>query len=115
LNIGEIVAAAAFDLVLDEVGQATHDGRTSDGRLVQVKATFQDKLTFGRTPQLYLGFRLFPDGSHEVIFNGPGQIIFDAFKHRKGIGVTLVSLPNDRLKKLSAGVAEQDRVPPRFS
>src|SRR5690242_2449890 len=49
-DIGEIIAATEFDVILDEVSQAGHDGRTSDGRLVQIKATFKDALTFRTTP-----------------------------------------------------------------
>jgi hypothetical protein len=84
-DIGEIIAAAEFDIILDDVGRAIHDGRTSDGREVQIKATFQNHLTFRTTPQLYLGFKLFRDGGHEVIFNGPGQTIFDHYAHRKAL------------------------------
>jgi hypothetical protein len=112
-DIGEIIAAAEFDVKLDEKGRAVHDGETTDGRLVQIKATFQDQLTFKTTPQLYLGFKLFRDGGHEVIFNGPGQVIFDHFSHRKDIGVKLPRFPNSKLRKLSDKVAEKDRVPLR--
>jgi hypothetical protein len=113
-DIGEIIAATEFDVTLDEVGQAEYDGKTTDGRLVQVKATFQDALTFRKTPELYLGFKLFPDGGHEVIFNGPGRIIFDEFRNRRGIGVKLLRFPNSRLKELSANILEQDKVPTRL-
>jgi hypothetical protein len=112
-DLGEIIAAAEFDIKLDDRGRAVHDGTTSDGRLVQIKATFQDKLTFKTKPELYLGFKLSRDGGHEVIFNGPGQIIFDHFAHRKDIGVKLLRFPNSKLKELSAKIAEKDRVPMR--
>jgi hypothetical protein len=114
-DIGEIIAATEFDVTLDEVGQAAHDGKTSDGRLVQIKATFQDALTFRKTPELYLGFRLHRDGGHEVVFNGPGQIIFDEYQKRKGIGVNLLRFPNSRLKELSANIPDRMRVPARLS
>lgn len=112
-DIGEIIAATEFDIKLDDKGRAVHDGETSDRRLVQIKATFQDQLTFKTTPELYLGFKLFRDGGHEVIFNGPGQVIFNHFSHRKDIGVKLLRFPNSKLKELSAEVAEKDRVPMR--
>jgi hypothetical protein len=76
-DVGEIIEAAEFDVVLDDIGRAYHDGHTSDGRLVQIKATFKDELTFRTTPQLYLGFKLYPDGNHDVVFNGPGEVIFN--------------------------------------
>jgi hypothetical protein len=48
-----------------------------------------------------------------VIFNGPGQIIFDRFAHRKGIGVSLLSFPIPELRSLSATVPESLRVSKR--
>jgi hypothetical protein len=45
-DIGEIIAATEFDIKLDDKGRAVHDGETSDRRLVQITATFQDQLTF---------------------------------------------------------------------
>lgn len=112
-DIGEIIAAAEFDVQLDDVSRAVHDGRTSGGRGVQIKATFQDQLTFKTTPELYLGLKLFRNGSHEVVFNGPGKIIFDHYAHRVGIGVNLLRFPNSVLKQLSASVPEVLRVPKR--
>lgn len=43
-------------------GGLGHDGETSDGRKVQIKATFKDKLTFRTTPEYYR-FYLFDRGS----------------------------------------------------
>src|SRR5260370_37640017 len=79
-DIGEIIAATEFDVTLDEVGRAEHDGKTRNERLGQVKATFQNELTFRTTPQPYLGFKLYPDGDHQVICNVPAHIIFNECK-----------------------------------
>jgi hypothetical protein len=114
-DIGEIIAAAEFDIRLDDVSQAVHDGRTTGGSGVQIKATFQDHLTFKTTPELYLGFKLFRDGTHEVIFNGPGRIIFGHYARRAGIGVKLLRFPNSVLKRLSADIPDSLRVPKRTS
>jgi len=110
-DIGEIIAATEFDIELDDVSRAGHDGHTSDGRLVQIKATFKESLTFGATPELYLGFKLYPDGNHDVVFNGPGAVIFNEYRDRQGIGVKLLNFPISRLKELSAKVSDKDRVP----
>ncbi|MET4292208.1 hypothetical protein ABIB06_003090 [Bradyrhizobium sp. LB8.2] len=112
-DIGEIIAATEFDIHLDDVSRAIYDGRTPDGRGVQIKATFQDHLTFKTPPELYLGFKLYRDGRHEVVFNGPGQIIFDHYAHRVGIGIKLLRFPNFTLKRLSAGISDGLRVPKR--
>src|SRR5579872_4983088 len=49
-DIGEVIAALEYDVVLDAVIQPSHDATTSDGRKVQIKATFQESLTFGTVP-----------------------------------------------------------------
>jgi hypothetical protein len=113
-DIGEIIAAAEFDIVLDEVGRPEYDAETNDGRDVQIKATFQDSLTFRTIPTLYLGIKLFRD-AHEVIFNGPGQLIYDRYVHRQGIGVNLLSFPISTLREISAGIPDSQRIPRRGS
>ena len=72
--------------------------------------TFKDSLTFRTVPDYYLGFKLFHDGRHEEVFNGPGRIIYERYKHRKGIGETLLSFPVDELKRLSSRIPESERI-----
>jgi hypothetical protein len=112
-DIGEIIAALEYDLILDEVSQPGHDAVTSDGRRVQIKATFKDQLTFRSVQDYYLGFKLFPDGRHVEIFNGPGKIIFDRYSHRKNIGIQLLSFPISELKVLSKKVPDEQRISSR--
>ena len=113
-DIGELIAAREFDIVLDKKSRHTHDARTIDGRDVQIKATFKESLTFGKRPILYLGLRLHKDGRHDVIFNGPGEIIARRFGHRSGFGEKLLSFPINVLRELSATVKDADRVPKRL-
>ncbi len=113
-DVGEVIAALEYDIVLHDVSQPTHDGTTSGGRNVQIKATFKESLTFRRTPDYYLGFRLYPDGSHEEVFNGPGRLIAERFATRKGLGVALLSFPVAELRRLSAQVPTQERIPRRM-
>jgi hypothetical protein len=112
-DIGEVIAALEYDLVLHNVSQPNHDAITSDGRNVQIKATFKNSLTFRTTPDYYLGFKLYPDGRHEEVFNGPGRLIYDRYVGRKGVGVTLLSFPISELRKLAETVAVHDRIPKR--
>jgi len=109
-DIGEVIAALEYDVELFDVLHRGHDGKTSDGRLVQVKATFKDSLTFRTVPDYYLGLKLYRDGTHEEVYNGPGRLIFEKYKHRRGIGKDLLSFPNNDLRELSARVPENDRV-----
>ena len=112
-NVGEIIAELEYDVILHEVSQPDHDGNTTDGRNVQVKATFKNSLTFKTTPDYYLGFKLYPDGHYEEIFNGPGRLIQERFAHRKGIGTALLSFPIAELRELSKRVPPNERIPKR--
>ena len=109
-DIGEVIAAIEYDVVLDSVSQPGHDGQTSDGRRVQIKATFKEHLTFKTTPDYYLGFQLFPDGRYEEVFNGPGYLVRDRYAHRKNLGTTLLAFPVAELKELSKRVPPDQRI-----
>ncbi|WP_304524965.1 hypothetical protein [Halomonas sp. I5-271120] len=109
-DIGEVIAAMVYEIDLDEVSQHTHDGTASNLGRVQIKATFQDALTFKTVPEYYLGIKINRDGTFEEIYNGPGQPIFDHYAHRSGIGEKLLRFPNAQLKELSAKVPEEQRI-----
>jgi hypothetical protein len=109
-DIGEIIAALEYDLILNTVSLPGHDAVTPDGRLVQIKATFKDQLTFKTVPEYYLGFKLYADGRHEEVYNGSGDIIYKRYSTRKGIGRTLLSFPILELRRLSASVEQAARV-----
>jgi hypothetical protein len=110
-DIGEIVAAREFDIILDTRSRKTHDARTRDGRDVQIKATFKESLTLTSIPVLYLGLKLKPNGSHEIVFNGPGRLIAQAFAHRKGLGEKQLSFSVAALRRLSETVENHEQVP----
>jgi hypothetical protein len=112
-DIGELIAEREFAIQLDKVSRPQYDAKTLDGRDVQIKATFKDSLTFTTLPDLYLGLKLTQDGGHEVVFNGPGRVIAEAFGARKGFGEKQLSFPIRRLRELSQTVPEEERVPLR--
>jgi hypothetical protein len=109
-DIGEVIAELEYDIKLYDVLVAGHDGVTNDGRKVQIKATFKDSLTFRTVPDYYLGFKLYEDGRHQEIYNGPGKLIYDKYKDRKGIGISLLSFPNRELQKLSIDIPDNERI-----
>lgn len=113
-DIGEVIAWLDYDLEIDKISRATHDAHTSDGRQVQIKATFKDKLTFRKTPDFLLGFKLFEDGCYQEIFNGPGHLIYARYRHRAGIGTSLLSFPIRELRSISNEVDPRDRIPLRL-
>jgi len=112
-DIGEVIAALDYDIILYPKSKPYYDGECSDKRKVQVKATFKKSLTFGKVPDYYLGLQLFPDGQYKEIYNGPGEIIYNHYKYRSGIGEILLSFPIIELESLSKGVYSTDRIPKR--
>jgi hypothetical protein len=109
-DIGEVIAELEYDLEIDAVSEALHDGTTSDGRRVQVKATFQNHLTFKGGYDIYLGLKLNQNGTFQEVYNGPGDLIAKRYAHRKGMGEALLSFPITELAKLQAEVSESDKV-----
>lgn len=109
-DIGEVIAALEYDIDLDIISRPIHDAVSSDNRNIQIKATFKNSLTFKSIPDYYLGFKLYPDGKHEEVFNGPGSIIYERYSHRKNIGVSLLSFPISELILLSKKVESHDRI-----
>lgn len=109
-DIGEIVAARDYELVLEEKQRSRFDARTADGREIQIKATFQNSLTFRSETMFYLGLKLERDGTYREIFNGPGSLVADSCRHLKGFGNQLVSIPIGRLEKLSAEISLENRI-----
>lgn len=112
-DIGEVIAEIEYNLILHTTSHPNYDADTPDGRKVQIKATFQNHLTFKKTPDYYLGFKLHENGTYDEVFNGLGKIIYKRYKHRKNIGELLLRFPMAELKKLSETVLAKDRVPRR--
>ncbi len=111
-DIGEILAEEAYDITLFKELQKYHDGETSDGRLVQVKATMQKSLTFpaDHVPDYYLGIQVHSDGSFSEVFNGPGAQAWLAVKNRKPTKTNLHSVSVGALARLNSNVAVKDRI-----
>jgi hypothetical protein len=113
-DIGEAIVQRDYDVKLYDKLVEGYDGETSDGRLVQIKATFKDSLTFTKTPDYYLGIKIYKDGTYIEIFNGPGRVIEERYAYRKGFGIKLLSFPNLVLSELSKSVRESEKIPKRI-
>jgi len=114
-DLGEVLAAAVYDVQLNPGLQKHHDAVARDGRKVQIKATMQESLTFpaDHIPDYYLGIRIRPDGTFEEVFNGPGKSAWEAVKNRAPTKNNLHSIRVETLKRLSVLVAARDRIPRR--
>ena len=112
-DIGEALVQRDYDVDLYDKLVEGYDGETSDGRMVQIKATFKNSLTFKKTPEYYIGIKINQDGTYKEIYNGPGKIIEDRYKHRKGFGRNLLSFPNRILCELSEQIPDNQKIKKR--
>lgn len=114
-DIGEVLVEDVYDLKLFTGIQRHHDGKSSDGRLVQIKATMKSNLTFpaDHVPDYYLAVKVNPDGSFVEVFNGPGQVAWQAVKSRAKPKTNLHSVSIQALAKLQQNVSPEDRIPLR--
>lgn len=109
-DIGEVIAERDYELELDKKSKAKHDGTTSQGIRVQIKATFQSHLTYKGEEGLYLGLRLNRDGSYDEIFNGPAKLIGKHFSERSGINEKLLRFPVKDLLEIQKKVKKSEMV-----
>ena len=122
-DIGEVIAELEYDLTLDKVSAPDHDAQMRDGRRVQIKATFKDSLTFKKCPDYYLGFKLYPDGTFDEVFNGPnwsafagdargvGAAVSGVWQVAAGGSVAAVRYPKAFLRDLFEAYAGRDGPP----
>ena len=82
-DIGEALACHHFGLTPLEKGAKTHDAKTKDGKLVQIKTTQKDVVGLGIEKQIFehlIVVKLEEDGSYGFIYNGPGNIVLENTK-----------------------------------
>jgi len=111
-DLGEVLAEKEYDLEIFDELRRHHDARTTDGRLVQIKATMQKTLTFpvDHIPEYYLGIMILEDGSFEEVFNGSGRIVAQAVKNRKPTKTNLHCVAIGTLRRLNQIVPEEKRI-----
>ena len=77
-SIGEVMAAHTYNLELLPASHEGHDARAEDGTLVQIKATQVKMVGLSSEPEHLLVIQIQGDGSFEEIFNGPGEVAWNA-------------------------------------
>ena len=117
-SIGEAATEALFDLKLVAASSAGHDAIATDGRRVEIKATYGTRgvgirKTSNAEADALIVLRLsrHPEVEHEVVFNGPLAIAFQAAGPVQSNGQASMSL--SRLRALNETVLQTDRVPHR--
>lgn len=114
-DIGEILVEEAYQIELFADVKKHHDAETIDGRLVQIKASMRGKFSFpcDHIPSYYLAVHVHPDGSFDEIFNGPGEVAWQAIKNRKLSKTNLHQISASALRHLQQEVRAEDRIPMR--
>ncbi|MDB4285527.1 hypothetical protein N9903_01320 [bacterium] len=114
-DLGEALAEDIYDINVFEKLEKHHDARSRNGRLVQIKATMKNSLTFpaDHIPDYYLGLRIDSKGTAKEIFNGPGRIAHEAIRNRRPTKNNLHSISLKRLEGLNKRVPPKERIPKR--
>ena len=108
-SIGEVLATHRYSLKLFPSSYQDHDAKTEDGRLVQIKATQVKSIGLYSRPDNLLVIKIQPDGSYQEIFNGPGNIAWEAAGKMQKNGQRSISL--SKLLKLMDGIPYNKRLP----
>jgi hypothetical protein len=108
-SIGEVFAAHYYGLELLPASAPTHDATSSDGILVQIKATQGKTVGLRAEPDHLLVLGLFRDGSFEEIYNGPGDLVWEAAGKLQKNGQRPIGV--SKLRGLMDSVASSSQVP----
>ena len=107
-SIGEVIVAEHYNLDLLPNSTKTHDAKTSDGKMVQIKATQVKGIAISSEPDYLIVIRLLSDGSWEEIYNGPGRAAWDNAGKMQKNGQRPISL--SKLRNLMGSVDINDKI-----
>ena len=107
-SIGEVIVAEHYNLDLLPNSTKTHDARTKDGKMVQIKATQVKGIAISSEPDYLIVIRLLSDGSWEEIYNGPGRAAWDNAGKMQKNGQRPIAL--SKLRNLMGSVDINDKI-----
>lgn len=110
-SIGEVLVADHYGLELLDNSAKTHDAKTKDGTLVQIKATQMDRVALSSEPNKLIVIKILPTGEWEEVYNGPGKEPWNAAGKMQKNGQRPILLT--RLKALMGIVADNEKISPR--
>ena len=106
-SIGEVTAAYMFDLTLNPASTTGHDAFASDGRQVEIKYTHGSSVAFRHESQHALVLARQDRGHLEVVYNGPGGLVWSACGKMQKNGQRPISLSKLRILAQKVEVREQ--------
>ena len=108
-SIGEVIAAYVFDLKLLENSTQTHDAKSKQGILVQIKFTQGNKkVGISSEPEHLIVLRLTPEHDLEIVYNGPGMKPWQKAGKSQSNGQRQLSL--SVLRKINEAVSSNHRL-----
>lgn len=108
-SIGEAIASEAYGITLYQNSSPVHDGRSSDGKEVQIKATQINRVSISSEPEHLIVIKILHDGTWEEIYNGPGSPAWNKAGKRQKNGQRQITI--SALRELMIGVSEKQRIP----
>lgn len=111
-DLGEVLAEENYKITLFNKIKHLYDATTFDNKMVQIKASFKNMLTFptDHVPELFLGLKINSDGSFDEIYNGPGKYIKALIGKRKSPYNRLHLLPLKKLSEISARIPQKEKI-----
>jgi alkylated DNA nucleotide flippase Atl1 len=110
-SIGECLVADAYDLQLMPSSNKGFDATTHDGKEVEIKATQSKSVAFRSQPEHAIVIKIYPDGTFEEIYNGPGALVWDQFTNRKPATNGQYQISLTKLRQLNSTLCSADRLP----
>ena len=110
-SLGECLVADAYCLELKTASNKGYDAVTESGLEVEIKATQSNSVAFRSQPQHAIIIKIFPDGTFEEIYNGPGALVWEQFKDKRLPSNGQFQVSVTKLSRLNQSVAQSDRVP----
>ena len=107
-SIGEVLAADRYGLDLLPASTKTHDARSKEGRMVQIKATQRNAVALRDEPEHLIVLKLLPDGTTEEIYNGPGALAWKNVGKLQSNGQRSIGVK--KLDGLMKGVSQSEQL-----
>ncbi len=107
-SIGEVLVAEKYGLKLLGNSAKTHDAKTSDGKLVQIKATQTNRISISSEPDYLIVIQIDKTGNWIEIYNGPGKEPWENSGEMQKNGQRTLTL--SKLRKLMKTVATPNQI-----
>lgn len=110
-SLGECMVAEAYSLELRAASNKGYDAVSKNGLEVEIKATQSDTVAFRHQPRHTIVIKIFPDGTFEEIYNGPGALVWEQFNGKRLPSNGQFQISLNKLRRLGNTVPKTRRVP----